>query len=167
MTASEPMDSTSSWFLVLHTPVTSAEGCIYSIPPGERPLSLPRLAHRTKEGNASIARVPGGSDAAQAARPGGPGRGRQGSRDSRAPTSTERPSATGQTAPLSTFRSGVALRHGSTTATDSLGAFPRDPKDAAALAPGAGWLEVGSIQQASCGQAAKRAAGADPALSKG
>src|ERR687892_1441192 len=169
MTASEPMDSTSSWFLVLHTPVSGGEGCTYSIPPGERAFSLPRLANRTKESNASIARVPGGSGAAQAARPGGPGRGRQGSRDSRAPTSTECPSATGQTAPLSTFRSGVSRRHGSTIAPDSLGAFPRDPKDAAALAPGAGSLEVGSIQQASCGQAAaaSRGAGADPALGKG
>ena len=93
-------------------PQDRSEGCTYSIPPVTSPLSLPRLAHRTKEGNASIARVPGGSDAAQAARSGGPGRGRQGSRDSRAPTSTERLAATGQTAPLSTFRSGVARLSG-------------------------------------------------------
>src|ERR687892_1665997 len=168
MTASEPMDSTSSWFLVLHTPVTSAEGCIYSIPPGERAFSLPRLGNRTKESNASIARVPGGSGAAQAARPGGPGRGRQGSRDSRAPTSTECPSATGQTASLSTFRPGVSRRRGWPPATGSLGALSRDPEDAAALAPGAGPVEVGSIQQASWGQAAAagRAAGADPAPGK-
>ena len=43
--------------------------------------------------------------------------------------------------------------------------FPRDPKDAAALAPGAGPFQVGSTQQASSGQAAAagRGARADPA----
>ena len=48
-------------------------------------------------------------------------------------------------APLSTFRPGISRRCGSTAATDSLGAFARDPKDAAVLAPGAGPLQVGSI----------------------
>ncbi len=99
---------------------------------------------------------------------GRPGRGRKGSRDSRAPTSTECPWATGQTAPLSTFRSGISCRRGSTAATGSLGAFPRDPKDAAALAPGAGSLEVGALQQAPAGQAAAAggATGTDPAPGK-
>ena len=43
-------------------------------------------------------------------------------------------------------------RCGSTTATNWLGALLRVAKDAAALAPGAGRLQVGSIRQASCGQ---------------
>ena len=53
--------------------------------------------------------------------------------------------------PLPTFRPGISRRCGSTTATGSPGAFPRDAADAAALAPGAGSLEVGSIWQASSG----------------
>ena len=42
----------------------------------------------------------GDSDSAEAARPGWPGRCRQGSRDCRAPAPTERSPATGQTAPF-------------------------------------------------------------------
>jgi len=65
-------------------------------------------------------------------------------------------------------RPSISGRRGSTTATDSLGPFPRDAKDPAPLAPGTGPREVGSLQKASSGQAAAagKAAGADPALSK-
>jgi hypothetical protein len=48
------------------------EGCTNSIPPVVRPSSC-SLANRTREANASIAQVPGDSNAAQAAGPDGRG----------------------------------------------------------------------------------------------
>ena len=65
---------------------------------------------------------------------------------------TECPSATEQAATFSTFWPGISRGRGPTTATDSQGRFRRDPKDAAALASGAGPLEAGSIQQTSQGR---------------
>jgi hypothetical protein len=142
------------------------EGCTYSIPL-QAGLLVFLDTDRMKEGNASIARFPGSSNSARSARS------RRapppGSRDHRAPTSSECASATGQTAPLSTLRSSISRRRGSTTATGSLGAVPGNPKVAASMAPRAGAPEMGSIPKASCGPptAAGRAAGADPAPSKG
>jgi hypothetical protein len=114
---------------------------------------------------ACIACVPGASCAAQAAGSKWAGRGRQGSRDRGAPAPTACPSPTGQAASPSIFRPGVSIRRGATSAAGSRGAFPRDAEDAAAVAPGADPVEVGSLPKASRWQAAAcgRATGADPA----
>jgi hypothetical protein len=82
------------------------KGALIRFPCG-RSRSLPRPAGWPREDDASIAGIPAGSGAAQAAGSTGVGRGRQGSRDRRAPARADCAAAPGEAASLPACRPGI------------------------------------------------------------
>jgi hypothetical protein len=135
------------------SPDRSVKGALTRFPSVTRPHSLLRSANRTGESNASIARVSVIRMLLRLVVRNSQG---EAAKDLEIVVLRHELSVLRRQSKRPRFRPSdrAFLAAAARRLTESLGRFRRDPKDAAALAPGAGPLEMGSIQQASPGQAA-------------